>query len=156
MFGYGFVNILLNGKISAKSTLSRHTRYNKSMSRFLFIALGAALGANARYLVGLWAANRLNAAFPYGTFIVNITGSLLLGFVITLTTERLTISPETRLFLAVGFLGSYTTFSSFSVESLGLLRHSGYLPGILNIFGNNLMGLICAGLGVYLARLIGR
>jgi len=126
------------------------------MNRFLFIAVGAALGANARYLVGLWAANRFNAAFLYGTFIVNITGSLLLGFVITLATERLTISPETRLFLAVGFFGSYTTFSSFTVESLGLLRDSGFLPGIFNILGNNLIGLICAGLGVYLARLIGR
>ena len=126
------------------------------MNRFLFIAIGAALGANARYLIGLWAANRLGAAFPYGTLIVNITGSFLLGFVITLTTERLTIVPEARLLLAVGFLGSYTTFSSFTVESLGLLRDSGLWPGLINILANNMIGLICAALGVYLARLIGR
>jgi CrcB protein len=126
------------------------------LNRFLFIAIGAALGANARYLVGLWAANRLGAAFPYGTLIVNITGSFLLGFVITLTTERLAFSPETRLLLAVGFLGSYTTFSSYTVESLGLLRDSGLWPGLLNIVANNLIGIICAVLGVYLARLIGR
>lgn len=126
------------------------------MNRFLFIAIGAALGANARYLIGLWAANRLGAAFPYGTLIVNITGSFLLGFVITLTTERLTIAPEARLLLAVGFLGSYTTFSSFTVESLGLLRDSGLWPGLINILANNMIGLICAALGVYLARLIGR
>lgn len=126
------------------------------MNRFLFIAVGAALGANTRYLVGLWASNRLDAAFPYGTFIVNLTGSFLLGFIITLATERLTISPETRLLLTVGFLGSYTTFSSYTVESLGLLRDSGFLPGLINIIGNNLIGLACAALGVYLARLIGR
>jgi CrcB protein len=126
------------------------------VNRFLFIAIGAALGANARYLIGLWAANRLGAAFPYGTLIVNITGSFLLGFVITLTTERLTIAPEARLLLAVGFLGSYTTFSSFTVESLGLLRDSGLWPGLINILANNMIGLICAALGVYLARLIGR
>jgi CrcB protein len=126
------------------------------VNRFLFIAIGAALGANARYLIGLWAANRLGAAFPYGTLIVNITGSFLLGFVITLTTERLTIVPEARLLLAVGFLGSYTTFSSFTVESLGLLRDSGLWPGLINILANNMIGLICAALGVYLARLIGR
>jgi CrcB protein len=126
------------------------------VNRFLFIAIGAALGANARYLIGLWAANRLGAAFPYGTLIVNITGSFLLGFVITLTTERLTIAPEARLLLAVGFLGSYTTFSSFTVESLGLLRDSGLWPGLINILANNMIGIICAALGVYLARLIGR
>jgi CrcB protein len=126
------------------------------VNRFLFIAIGAALGANARYLIGLWAANRLGAAFPYGTLIVNITGNFLLGFVITLTTERLTIAPEARLLLAVGFLGSYTTFSSFTVESLGLLRDSGLWPGLINILANNMIGLICAALGVYLARLIGR
>jgi len=126
------------------------------MNRFLFIAIGAALGANARYLVGLWAANRLDAGFPYGTFIVNITGSFLLGFIITLTTERLTISPEARLLLTVGFLGSYTTFSSYTVESLGLLRDSGLWPGLVNIVGNNLIGLICAVLGMYLARWLGR
>jgi CrcB protein len=68
----------------------------------------------------------------------------------------LTISPQLRLLLTIGFLGSYTTFSSFSVESLGLLRDSGLWPGILNILGNNLIGLLGAGFGVYLARLIGR
>lgn len=126
------------------------------MNRFLFIAIGAAVGANARYLVGLWAANRFNAAFPYGTLIVNITGSFILGFLITLTTERLTISPEARLLLAVGFLGSFTTFSSFTVESMALLRESGFWTGLLNILANNLIGLLFAAIGIYLARLFGR
>lgn len=125
------------------------------MNRFLLIALGAALGANARYMIGLSAASRFGASYPYGTFIVNVSGSLLLGFVITLTTERLTLSPATRLFLAVGFLGSFTTFSSYTVESLGLLRDSGLWTGLVNIIGNNLVGLIAALLGVYLARLVG-
>jgi CrcB protein len=75
--------------------------------------------------------------------------------VITLTTERLALSPETRLLLAVGFLGSYTTFSSYAVESLGLLRDSGLWTGILNMIGNNMLALISALLGVYLARLVG-
>lgn len=126
------------------------------MTRFLFITIGAALGANARYLIGIWAANRFDAGFPYGTFIVNVSGSFLLGFILTLMTERLTISPEVRLLLTVGFLGSYTTFSSYTVESVGLLRDSGLWPGLLNIIGNNLVGVIFAVLGVYLARLIGR
>ena len=125
------------------------------MNRFLFIAIGAALGANARYIIGLWAADRFGAAFPYGTLLVNVTGSLILGFVITLTTERLTLAPETRLFLAVGFLGSYTTFSSYAVESLSLFRDSGFWPGILNMIGNNLLALLSALLGAYLARFVG-
>lgn len=127
-----------------------------SLNRFLFVAIGAALGANARYLVGLWAANRFGANFPYGTLIVNVAGSFLLGFIITLATERLALSPESRLLLTVGFLGSFTTFSSYMVESLGLLRDRGVWLGLVNLAGNNLVGLICAVLGTYLARLFAR
>ena len=125
------------------------------MTRFLFVALGAALGANARYIIGLWAAGRFGAHFPYGTLIVNVLGSLLLGFVIVLTTERLTLSPETRLLLTVGFLGSFTTFSSFAVESIALSRDSGFLISLLNVFGNNLLALAAALIGAYLGRVVG-
>jgi len=122
------------------------------MERYLWIAAGAVLGANARYLVAQWAAERLGAAFPFGTLIVNLTGSFVLGFLLSLTTERFAVSPAMRLFLAVGFLGSYTTFSSYTVESLGLLQNGAPASGLLNILGNNVAGLICALLGVYLAR----
>jgi len=124
------------------------------LNRFLLIAIGAALGANARYLIGNWAGHRLGADFPYGTLLVNISGSFLLGFLLTLATERVTISPETRLLLAVGFLGSYTTFSSFAVESMNLGRQGGVWLALLNVFGNNLIALVCAVLGAYLARLV--
>jgi CrcB protein len=123
------------------------------LSRYLFIAIGAALGANARYLVGSWAGDRFGADFPYGTLIVNVTGSFLLSYLLTMGTERLQISPETRLFLAVGFLGSYTTFSSFAVESVNLMRDSGVWPGLISILGNNLVSLFSALAGIYLARL---
>jgi CrcB protein len=125
------------------------------LNRFVVIGLGAALGANARYFVGQWAGGRFGPGFPYGTFLVNVTGSLILGFVVTLALGRFTISPETRLFLAVGFLGSYTTFSSYAVESLTLIQNGSLWAGLLNIAGNNLVGLVCALLGVYFARLIG-
>lgn len=126
------------------------------MSRLLVIALGAALGANARYLVGLWAASRFGAAFPYGTLIVNIAGSLLLGFVVALATERLALSPQTRLLIVVGFLGSFTTFSSYAVESLALLRGGGFWSAALNILGNNLLALAAALAGSYFGRIIGQ
>ena len=124
------------------------------MSRYLLIALGAALGANARYLIGVWAGSRFGAAFPYGTLMVNVSGSLLLGFVLALATERLSLSPETRLMLTVGFLGSFTTFSSYAVESLNLLREASPWSGLVNILGNNLISLVGALFGTYLARLI--
>lgn len=122
------------------------------MNRYLLIAIGAALGANARYLLGIWAGSRLGADFPYGTFIVNIAGSFALGFLLTLGTERLQLSPEARLLLAVGFLGSFTTFSSYAVESMNLWRDAGLWRGLLNIAGNNLAGLLTAVLGAALAR----
>lgn len=125
------------------------------MNRFVLIALGAALGANARYFVGQWTGGRFGPGFPYGTFLVNVTGSLILGFVVTLALGRFTISPEARLFLAVGFLGSYTTFSSYAVESLELIQRGNLWAGLLNIAGNNLVGLACVLLGVYLAKVVG-
>lgn len=124
------------------------------MSQFLFVAVGAALGANARYLIGLWASSRIGADFPYGTMIVNIVGSLLLGFVVTLGSERITLSPQTRLLITVGFLGSFTTFSSFAVESTMLLREGGWWGALLNVFGNNLIGLLAVLLGIFAARAI--
>ena len=122
------------------------------MERYLWIAAGAVLGANARYLVSQWVAERLGAAFPFGTLIVNLTGSLMLGFLLSLTANRFTVSPAMRLFLTVGFLGSYTTFSSYTVESLSLLQNGAPASGLLNILGHNMAGLICALLGIYLAR----
>ena len=124
------------------------------MNRILLISLGAALGANARYWIGVWAARHLGVAFPYGTFFVNVTGSLALGFLVSLTSERIPITPELRLLLAVGFLGAYTTFSSFAVESLVLAQNSGNWHAIVNIFANNLPGLGCALAWMWLARLI--
>ena len=125
------------------------------MNRFLVIAAGAALGANARYLVNLWAAGRFGADFPYGTLLVNITGSFILGFLLALSTDRFDLSPETRLLLATGFLGSYTTFSSYAVESLNLWRDDGIWLAVRNIFLNNGIGLIFALLGRSVARWLG-
>lgn len=124
--------------------------------RYLLIAVGAALGANARYLVGTWAGARFGADFPYGTLLVNVAGSLALGFFSALVTGRLRLSPDARLLLAVGFLGSYTTFSSYTVESMTLLRQGAVWLGLMNILGNNVLGLICALLGAYLGQMAAR
>lgn len=122
------------------------------MNRYLLIALGAAAGANARYLIGLWAGNRLGADFPYGTLIVNLSGSFILGLLLTLATGRLTLSPEARLLLTVGFLGSFTTFSSYTFETINLLREATLWRAAVNIIANNVAGIVCAILGVALGR----
>lgn len=125
------------------------------MEKILYIALGAAAGANARYLVSIWAADRFGAAFPVGTLVVNVTGSVILGFLYALVGSRLEISPELRLLAAVGFLGSYTTFSSYGVETLTLLQSGGVWAAAANILGNNVLGLGGAALGYYLGRALG-
>ena len=84
-----------------------------------------------------------------------MSGSLLLGFLLSVTTERLLVSPEARLLLVIGFLGSYTTFSTYAFESVALFRGGGLWSGLVNVLGNNLVGLVCALLGAYLARLVG-
>jgi CrcB protein len=91
------------------------------MEKFLIISIGAVLGANSRYWLDGWAAAKFGAAFPYGTLIINLTGSFILGLFITLVTDRILVNPAWRLLVAIGFLGSYTTFSSYTFESVSLI-----------------------------------
>ena len=122
------------------------------MTTFLWVGLGGFLGANARYLVQTWAANRWGTHFPYGTMIANITGAFLLALFATLTLERFHVRPEIRLFFATGFLGGYTTFSSFGHETWQLLNGPGWWIAALNLLGNLLLGGIGILLGVMMAR----
>lgn len=124
------------------------------MVNVLLVAIGGALGAAARYLAGLWIVARLGAGFPWGTFFVNVTGSFLIGIVLVLV-ERGTLPTEARLFLAVGILGGYTTFSSFSYETLQLLNGGNVGPVLLNAFGQLFIGLLAVYLGVIFARALG-
>lgn len=126
----------------------------KTMQTFLLLSVGAILGANLRYWVGGWAAERFGAAFPYGNLIINLSGSFILGVFITLTTERFLIDPRWRLFLAIGFLGSYTTFSSYAYESINLILSGQYGIGLLNLLGSSILGGLAALLGIWVGRLI--
>lgn len=123
-----------------------------NVEKILLITAGAALGANARYWIGDWAAQKWGAAFPYGTVLINITGSLLIGLFLTISTERFLIDPRLRLFITVGFLGAYTTFSTFSFESFNLLYRGQWLLGVLNAFGSTMVGILAVGLGVFLGK----
>ena len=124
------------------------------MMKPLWIGAGAFLGANLRYFLQTWTANRWGPGFPYGTLIINVSGSFILGFFITLVTQRVLVSAEWRAFVAVGLLGGFTTFSSFSVETLNLLQTGRWLAAAANLGGNVCLGLVGAYLGVILARAI--
>lgn len=120
----------------------------------LLVAAGGGIGAALRYLLGGWIASRLGPDFPWGTFIVNVSGCLLIGLVLGLV-ERGALPGEARLFLAVGVLGGYTTFSTFGYETLRLLEGGELLPAALNAFGQLALGLVAVYLGLMAARLLG-
>ena len=116
----------------------------------LLVATGGAIGAAARYLAGLWLVARLGAGFPWGTFFVNVTGSFLV------LVQAGTFPVGARLFLAVGVLGGYITFSSFSYETLQLVAGGGSLgPVLFNSFGQLLMGLLAVYFGMVCGRALG-
>ena len=127
---------------------------SKNMETFSLISTGAIMGANLRYWVGGWAAERFGASFPYGNLIINLTGSFVLGFFITLATDRLLLDPRWRVLVAIGFLGSSTTFSSYTFESMNLILDNQWLPGLLNLFGSAVLGGLAVFLGIFLARSI--
>ena len=124
------------------------------MDKFLIISAGAILGANARYWLGGWAAEKFGSSFPYGTLIINVTGSLILGFFMTLITDRFIVDPRWRLFVAIGFLGAYTTFSTYTYESMNLILSGQVWTGMLNLFGSSILGAIAVTAGILLGRAI--
>ncbi len=122
------------------------------LDKVFWVSVGAVVGANARYFLGAWAAERFGTTFPYGTLIINLTGSLILGFFLALATERALIDPRYRLLIAVGFCGSYTTFSTYTYESITLMLSGSWTLGLLNLLGSTVLGLGAVGLGILLGR----
>lgn len=109
------------------------------MERYLLVMLGGAIGAMLRYGLGAWVQGLLGPGFPWSTFLINITGSFLIGLVLRLSLEG-ALSPEWRLFLAVGMLGGYTTFSTFSWETLTLVQQGEWLKAFLYVTGSVVLG----------------
>lgn len=122
------------------------------MLKYLLIGLGGFIGANLRYLVQGWFAQLWGSTFPFGTLVANVTGSFLLALFLALITERVVVAPGWRLFFAVGVMGGYTTFSSFSVETLSFLEQGFWGLGLVNLIANVGLALTAAALGFWLAR----
>ncbi|MGH2562119.1 MAG: fluoride efflux transporter CrcB [Thermomicrobiales bacterium] len=123
---------------------------------FLWVGVGGFAGANARYIVGTFVGGRIGTAFPYGTFLVNVAGSLAIGVILTLLTEVLITDPLWRRLVVVGFLGGFTTFSSFTYEAIALIEEGAWGQALSYVVGSNLLGLAACAAGVVAARAIGR
>jgi len=106
----------------------------------------------ARYVAASAIMARFGGRFPMGTFVINVTGSFLIGFLMTMLTERFNLDPNWRLLLVVGFLGGYTTFSSFEWETYTAVRDGGLWIGMLNVVSSVMLGYIAVSLGSMLAR----
>jgi CrcB protein len=104
---------------------------------FLAISLGAIVGANSRYLLSRYAARFLGPVFPYGTLIINVSGSFVVGLFLIWTTERVLIDPRWRLFVVIGFCGGFTTFSSYAYETMAYFEQGQCLLMAVNVITNN-------------------
>ena len=122
------------------------------MTRILAIAAGGAVGALLRYWISTAVHTRLGMAFPYGTLLVNVIGSLLMGFLYIWLLERVAEGPALRAFLLVGLLGAFTTFSTFSLETLNLVETGQAAKALANILASVTLCIGAAGLGVLAAR----
>lgn len=122
------------------------------MSKLLVVGLGGFLGAVARYGVTLLVGTFWTREFPLATFLINVTGSFVLGLFSTLAAERLELDPRLRLFVATGFVGAYTTFSTFEYETQRLAEAGALLWGLVNIVTSVVVGYAAVQLGVWLAR----
>jgi CrcB protein len=120
------------------------------------VGIGGLVGANLRYALGTYVVDRVGQAFPYHTFVINVTGSLAIGVIMTLLAQRLVTDPAWRLLLVVGFLGGYTTFSSYSFEAITLLQHGRWLRAGSYVLGSNALGLAACYAGIVIARAVDR
>jgi CrcB protein len=122
------------------------------MVNIFLIGIGGFIGAVARYGMAVWVGQRWGRSFPLGTFIINVSGSFLIGLLMTLFTERFLVNPQWRLFMVVGFLGAYTTFSTFEYETGTLLRDGEWLIAGMNVVFSVLVGFAALKLGEVIAK----
>lgn len=148
----GLKILLLNGLSQIQSGLGT---IDAELRIPMAIALGAIPGALCRYYLTRWCIQWFGAGFPFGTFIINLSGALVMGFFATFTMERAIASTELRALVAIGFLGSYTTFSTYALDTANLLHSGQWAKSLIYWSGSAILGVVCLELGSALARKIG-
>lgn len=118
------------------------------MARYLLVFAGGGAGCVVRYVASTAIMQRFGGLFPLGTFIINVSGSFLIGILMTLLTQRLELSPNWRFLLVIGFLGGYTTFSSFEYETVQAVRQGAPGIGLLNVVASVAAGYVAVWLGI--------
>jgi len=123
------------------------------MTKYLMVAIGGALGSMLRFWVGGFVSEKMGTKFPYGTFLINCTASFLIGFIITLLAEKTHWSPNLRFLIPIGFIGGYSTFSTFEYETFRVVQDGEFLIAFLNIALSVVVGFFAVWLGVIVGRL---
>jgi CrcB protein len=124
------------------------------MTKYFFVGLGGFMGAVARFWLGGYISNRMGTRFPWGTFVINITGSFLIGLTITLLAEKAHWNPNWRYLIPVGFIGAYTTFSTFEYETLRSVQDGELIVAAINILASVISGFISVWIGVIAGRIM--
>ncbi len=122
------------------------------MQRYLLVALGGALGSVTRFWVGTTIASRVETRFPYGTFVINMTACVIIGFSLSFLTRRVDVNPAWRYLLPIGFVGGYSTFSAYEWETLSLIRGGAFWEGVTYAVGSLVLGLLAVWCGSWLAE----
>jgi len=124
------------------------------VQKYLLIAVGGGLGSMARYWVGATVGGRMGVRFPYGTLVVNLTACLVIGFTLTWLGEHMEMDPAWRFLVPVGFIGAYSTFSTYEWETLQTLRSGAFAMAALYAGGSLVLGLAATWLGAVLAEML--
>jgi len=124
------------------------------LQKYIYIALGGALGSIARYWVGSTVASRLGTRFPYGTFVINMTACVIVGFSLTYLARRTGVNPAWRFLIPIGFVGAYSTFSTYEWETLYTIRSGAFLEASLYALGSLFLGLVAVWMGILIAERI--
>lgn len=124
------------------------------MQKYLLIAFGGALGSIARYWVGTTIAGRMGTKFPYGTFVINITACMIIGFSLTVLSKRADMNPAWRFLVPVGFIGAYSTFSTYEWETLSTIRTGAFLLAALYAVSSLILGLAAVWAGSVVAEIL--
>ncbi len=124
------------------------------MQKYVFIALGGSLGSIARYWVGSTIASRMGTKFPYGTFVINVSACIIIGFALTFLGKRADLSPAWRFLIPVGFVGAYSTFSTYEWETLSTLRTGAFALAALYVLVSLFFGLAAVWCGSMIAEVI--